>query len=548
MSGPRLGRDVAAVLAGNEQVVLCEANASLGIEWLSSNAGVALGGPRQRGSVLSLVAPESRGFVSRAIFRAAKEKTTRVRVRANDGRDADLVVVADNDYLRAQRAKHDIDDDPRLSRASGSSYAIGLFVFDSRRPPGGSSLDRRPEGESSRGDEDDAERVGRRLATRGDCLVVLGVEAGAVVDALGGCEETRGLLPGGNPLELVAAADRPSVAAALSTEAGAPRSVVHRAAVHEGLALWTCAPLGEDRWVVLVYVAKHREQSSPTHSARTVCGDESTKKRKRVLSILPEKALRGVFDEASAVSSPRSPRDDDEDWGHFVFPDGEPDFNLPPIEAAPRISHDAQPKDEPPASTRVVIDIDSLLPRQQSIDDYRRALETMPPAPAVRYSALKLDSLINTVLPRPESIAAFRASMRQLRRRPRSADDDDVVFDDRDDDDDDDCFDEQSDLLADLVDGTAFAASHAHPPAARHAAFPPESSRLSFPLRGAHHAISCASSPPSSNVPMDVSALSGSSASSSSASAPAAAASKPPPRTPAPAPAKPPGHQVHIVG
>lgn len=741
-----LGLRFRQLLQANEHVVLCEANASLGIEWLSPNALLALGGNQQRGSVLSLVAPESRGFVSRAIFRAARENTTRVCVRANDGRDADLVVVADNEYLRLQRAKDSAHastrtnyDDPRLSRASGSSYAIGLFIFDSRRPPGS----RLPAFQTPAGNEtwtkasgEEAAKVGAQISIHGDCLCLFDVDDdGLVVDAMGACDEltlSARELVGTSPLEVVLADDRARVSTAFAQarNAGASSACqIHRCASNYSattLAISTCAFLpdssntGSDArsmscrpeaagCVVLVYVACHRQSttsrlsessSSLASIARELSLKETeslaagSKKRKRTLStsvlIAPTcdggskrpsglsasgeclsdqfescggstslKELEGqrIFEEerasanepcaqndtvAACASSRRlfeeerasanepsaqndtgaacasarrlfeegrasaeeprvkdnsrvalassktcdsvpqllraerrrrancAPSDDDEsDWGHFVFPDGEPDFNLPPISptvitqrshraAAYRaaierersfmstegakesdLSYEAQPKEGQrnghmrsiarlPDSTRVVIDLDSVLPRQQSIDNYQRAVAAMAPAPAVRYSSLALDNLISNVLPRPESIADFRASMRELgRRRPsgpahksvmsidfsdddKYIDDDDMWDGDDDDVDVDSLVDENDDVIVDLVNSTTFSSKYAQRRSV--AACPdisPSFSRLCFPLDSAQNSFSIDSSPPplSNNTPMDTSAL-----------------------------------------
>lgn len=716
-SPPCLGLRFRQLLEANEHVVLCEANASLGIEWLSPNAQLALGGSQQRGSVLSLVAPESRGFVSRAIFRAARENTTRVCVRANDGRDADLVVVADNEYLRLQRAKDSAlasnrttDDDPRLSRASGSSYAIGLFIFDSRRPPGC----RLPAFHAASGSDEawskasgeEAAKVGAQISMHGDCLCLFDVDDdGLVVDAMGACDEltlSALELVGTSPLEVVLADDRARVSTAFAQarNAGASSACqIHRCASNYSattLAISTCAFLPDASnmvttssttcgpeaagCVVLVYVACHRQStnsrvsessSSLASIARELSLKDSdsrgtgSKKRKRTLStsvliapacdggtkrpsghsstedipsdqcgstplkafephrlfeeertsadephaqadIFAARALaqrlfeeerpsddeprhqddsQGVFalstsDEAPPVLPAERRRrahsapseDDDNDWGHFVFPEGEPDFNLPPIPSAvitqrshraaayraaierertimstagdkeSDLSYEAQPKDDqcnghvrptarPPDSTRVVIDLDSVLPRQQSIDNYQRALAAMAPAPAVRYSSLALDNLISNVLPRSESIAAFRASMRELgRRRPsrpahtrvmsidfsdedkRVVDDDDDMWDGDDDDADvDSLVDEKDDVIVDLVNSTTFSSKYGQrrsAPACPNVS--PSFSRLCFPLDSAENSFSIDSSPPpiSNNTPMDTSALS----------------------------------------
>lgn len=603
-----LGACLRGLLAGNEHVVLCEANASLGIEWLSPNAAEALGGSQQKGSVLSLVAPESRGVVSRAIFRAARENTTRVRVRANDGRDGDMVVAADNEYLRGLR---DCDgtpvDDPRRSRAAGSSYAIGLFIFDARKPPGGGAA---PWAEASWCDRR-ASSVAGRLISRGNCICLLDVDdRGLVVQALGGLDDVKAsALVGASPLVVVSDEQRNQVRAAFSEarRSGATRvSRTHRCAAAlnaNATALSTCAFAdGGGGCVILVYVASHRRPDASTDArmakspslaaiARSLSiqdTDATSKKRKRALSMAcfdaPKlQAPRGcdakhhpqarLFDESSSWSSEASspPRragfDEDDDWGHFVFPDGEPDFSLPPIGAPNRSrgghadrdarrepSNEAQPKDDAsatprrPPPMRVVIDIDSLLPRQQSIDNYQRAIAAMAPAPALRYSALALDNLVSTVLPRPESIAAFRASMKELGRRraasqamstdaldstassagrgdalpeedalPRMDDADNDAMDDADMDDDDDqslesLLDEKDDddVLSDLVDGTAIARHQTQRRAKPSSELASSCSSLCYPLDRTEHSFSIASAPPpqATTAAMDTSALS----------------------------------------
>lgn len=412
------------LLQGNENVILCEANSSLSIEWLSPNA-VALGAT-SRGSVLSLVAPESRGLVSRAIFRAARENTTRVRVRAF-GRDADLVVVADNDYLRSRKE----DDDPRLSRASGSSYAIGLFMFE--------SCGARLAEEWSEASCAAARRVGRELAAHGELCSLVAVDArGVVVDFVGSAAKKLGLVKHvSSPLEVVAEGERQRVAKGFANRV---KCQIHKCSGIDALALSSCASIEDDNTVIFLYVAPHRTTLEGFDKR-----EQAPKKRKRTASkffdeaahVPPAATYRRSQSSSSSFSSEggtmRRPRGDDEDdWGHFVFPDGEPEFNLPPVPRVTQRSHRAaacreasddssseiladasQDEEDDP----VVINIDTLLPSPQSIENYERALAAMGPAPAVRYSALALDSLLTAVLPRPESIADFRASMIEIRNK-----------------------------------------------------------------------------------------------------------------------------------
>eukprot|EP00633_Aureoumbra_lagunensis_P007025 CAMPEP_0197323778 /NCGR_PEP_ID=MMETSP0891-20130614/70725_1 /TAXON_ID=44058 ORGANISM="Aureoumbra lagunensis, Strain CCMP1510" /NCGR_SAMPLE_ID=MMETSP0891 /ASSEMBLY_ACC=CAM_ASM_000534 /LENGTH=467 /DNA_ID=CAMNT_0042816493 /DNA_START=630 /DNA_END=2036 /DNA_ORIENTATION=- len=197
--------------------------------------------------------------------------------------------------------------------------------------------------------------------------------------------------------------------------------------------------------------------------------DVSQHKRKRVPSqISLQIPAPPPTPDQNYTKPPRHFCNDDDEWGHFVFPENEPGFNLPPvIHDRPRLKPDttAQPKcihhhynapqqhkyrkpfmvpafsptllptlpprypinsntsrqeasiqSQPPPknseeAAMMLIDLDAVLPRQQSIENYEKEFADIQTKQCSTQNYNNLDNILETVLPRPESITAFENAM-----------------------------------------------------------------------------------------------------------------------------------------
>ena len=503
------------ILEGNEDVVLCEASRTLDLEFSTPNAGL-----NDKVSVLALVAPESRGRFSKAIFRSAHDRVTRVRLRCRDGRLADALILCEGTPSEEKPQK------------KPPPYIVGLFSLE-------------PKTAKVRGGQIWTEEACRKAAELGSKLVLTTTFCAAVdVDESGAVAAAAGLVVPRrvNPIDLIADRDRRRVVETFARAKTAGHTV--SSAVHDmtdiGQVLTTCAFRQAGGALLFVYACStaadgrradlsfcdddHKSDDDDDSDDQIAAsfqrelslvdvrgaqhqrgGDVRKRKRERStvsfaspnsVTASSSSASRPCFDETKADKSPRSQQrmlQDDDEWGHFVFPD-EPAFDLPPIghavspttsKSSPgpiRVTVDAaaQPKggsavplrtyftddedDEyddydddddalddldlpssytdgesetphPPKWTpttactqletsldfrddprggKYVIDLDSVLPRQQSIENYEAAVRALPPAPAPAYETVQLDSILDAVLPRPESLLAFRDTMREI--------------------------------------------------------------------------------------------------------------------------------------
>jgi len=618
------------ILESNDDVVLCEASATLGLEFATPNC-------RAYGdSVLGLVAPESRGKLAKAIFQSGRDRVTRARVRSWDGRLADALVLCEEPSRRPD------DDDDGTSTSSSKDrrgeitglpgggkkkdppYVVGLFSVQ-------------PQTTKGRGGQVWTEEACRKAAEVGSKLTLTTSFCAAVdVDETGAVAAAAGLVVPRrvNPIDLIADRDRRRVVETFARAKASGHTV--SSAIHDmtdvGRVLTTCAFRPSGGALLFVYACstdddqiddddddtlnasfsrnlslddvREDERGSPQGGSSTSPSSYSSGRRSGVASsssaadphsrggaststwntsssssqktppttfrpppsssvvnhsssssqknkrkrqpsavaiggaTFDERALAAAAGRTSAAAAKgerergrgaaSSPSSSDDEWGHFVFPDGD-GVDLPPV---PLVGHPppdavAQPKrnasgerrqrppggrrrprppqsdddddgdvvvhdvqyddDERPAQRPFpLIDLDSVLPRQQSIEKYEASLrsyeaksltatrdtvapttrEETPwtPPPPQPYDGAQLDSLLDAVLPRPESLVAFRDTMREYttstsRRENLDGDlvlgdhggeriprDDDVVLDDvldddvLDDDDDDDAF------------------------------------------------------------------------------------------------------------